>query len=113
MKILVTGAGGKVGTELCRELAKSHDLRRLDIQSIPTPGGEVLQGSVTKWETVKRAVDGMDAVAHLAIHHPGERRHQSYEQYIQDDVDTGVKGTDMLLHAAKEAGVKRFVYTPA
>ena len=111
MKILVTGAGGNVGTELCKELARSHGLRLLDIRPIPTPRGEVLQGSITNWETVKRAVDGMDAVANLAIHNPGEQSHQTYEQYIQDDVDIGVRGTDMLLHAAKEAGVKRFVYT--
>lgn len=111
MKILVTGAGGNVGTSLCKELAQSHQLRQLDIRTIDTPVGEALEGNVADWEMVKRAVDGMDAVAHLAIHNPSQQQHQTYGKYIQDDVDIGVKGTDMLLYAAKEAGVTRFVYT--
>jgi nucleoside-diphosphate-sugar epimerase len=30
---------------------------------------------------------------------------------MQGEIDVDVKGTDLLLYAAKEAGVKRFVYT--
>jgi len=111
MKVLITGAGGRVGTEVCKDLAQYHELRLLDIRPIQVSKGEVLQGSVADWETVKQSIEGMEAVVHLAIHNPGEQRHQAYHEYIQDDVDVGVKGTDMLLYAAKEAGVKRFVYT--
>ena len=50
-------------------------------------------------------------VAHLAIHSSGEQANQPYYQYIQDDVGVGITGTDMLLYAAKEAGIRRFVYT--
>jgi nucleoside-diphosphate-sugar epimerase len=100
-----------VGTEVCKELAPHHELRLLDIRPIENPRGEAIVGSVADWETVSRSVDGMDAVVHMAIHNPGEGRTQPYEQYIQDDVDFGVKGTDLLLYASKEAGVKRFVYT--
>jgi UDP-glucose 4-epimerase len=111
-KILVTGAGGTVGTALCNELRKKYFLRVLDVRPIPpAPNCEIMQGSVSDWATVKRAVEGMDAVAHLAIHNPSQARTQPYYQYIQADVDVGVKGTDMLLYAAKEAGVNRFVYT--
>ncbi len=111
MRILITGAGGRVGTEVCKNLAKDHELRLLDIRPIQAPRGEMLRGSVADWETVKKAVEGMEAIVHLAIHNPGEQRNQTYHEYIQADVDIGVKGTDMLLYAAKEAGVKRFVYT--
>ncbi len=111
MRILVTGAGGRVGTMLCNELAKNHQLRLLDIRPIPDAKGEFIQGSVTEWETVKRAMEGIDAVAHLAIHNPGQTAHQLYQEYIQDDVNVGVKGTDLLLYAAKEVGIQRFVYT--
>lgn len=111
MRVLITGAGGRVGREVCKELAKDHALRLLNIRPIEVPEGEVLRGSVADWETVKRAVDGMDAIVHLAIHSPAEQRHQAYYEYIQADVDVGVKGTDMLLYVAKENGVKRFVYT--
>ena len=111
MKILITGAGGRVGAELCRNLAPEHSLRLVDKNSIQDPLGEVVQGTVADWETVRQAVEGVDAVAHLAIHNPGEARNQEYHQYIQDDVDVGVRGTDMLLYAAAQAGVRRFVYT--
>ena len=111
MKILITGAGGRVGTQVCKDLAADHTLRLLDKNPIENPPGEALQGSVADWETVQQAVEGMDAIAHLAIHNPGEQGHEEYHQYIQHDVDIGVRGTDMLLYAAQEAGLKRFVYT--
>ena len=111
MKILVTGAAGRVGTELCRELAYSHTVRGLDVRPAVDPPDEFIEGTVADWDTVKRAVDGMDAVSHLAIHSPGEAAHQPYQDYLQADVDIGVKGTDMLLYAAKESGLRRFVYS--
>ena len=92
MKILITGAAGRVGTELCKELATSHQLRLLDVHPAKDPAGEFIQGSVADWDTVKRAVEGMDAVAHLAIHSPGEQRNQEYHEYLQDDIDIGAKG---------------------
>ena len=42
MKILITGAGGRVGTQL----AQDHELRLLDVAPIDDPHGEVIQGSV-------------------------------------------------------------------
>jgi len=111
MKILITGAAGRVGTEVCKNLAQGHNLRLLDIRPIQNPKGEVIQGSVANWGTVQKAVDGMEAIVHLAIHNPGEQRHQDYHEYIQDDVNVGVKGTDILLYAAKKTGCRRFVYT--
>ena len=111
MKILITGAAGQVGSALYKDLATDHELRLLDIRPIDFPHGEVMQGSVADWPTVERAVRGMDAVAHLAIHHPIGQEKQPFHEYIQDDVDIGIKGTDLLLHAAKEHGVRRFVYT--
>lgn len=111
MKILITGAAGRVGTALARDLARDHQLRLLDIAPIPDPAGEAIQGSVGDWETVERSVAGMDAVAHLAIHSPGSTQRQAYHEYIQADVDIGVKGTDMLLYAAQRAQLRRFVYT--
>lgn len=102
MKILITGAGGRVGTMLARDLARDHELHLLDVVPIADPPGEAIQGSVGDWETVARAVAGMDAVAHLAIHSPAQ---------TQADVDIGVKGTDLLLYAAQQAKLRRFVYT--
>ena len=51
MKILITGAGGRVGRVLRQELARDHRLRLLDICAIEHPEGEAIQGSVTDLET--------------------------------------------------------------
>ncbi len=112
MRVLVTGAAGRVGTVVCQEIARVHSLRLLDIRpcALPPAGVEALQGSVADMGTVQRAVDGMEGVVHLAIHNPSEQQSQAYAEYMQSDVDIGVKGTDLLLWAAKEAGVQRFVY---
>jgi len=83
----------------------------LDIRPPDPTLGEPIEGSVADWDTVAGAVADMEAVVHLAIHNPAERRRQTQEAYIQDDIDVGVKGTDMLLHAAVEGGIGRVVYT--
>jgi nucleoside-diphosphate-sugar epimerase len=109
-KVLVTGAVGHVGTDLCKDLRKDHWLRMLDINSIPlAPNSESLQGSITDWETIERGVQGVDAVVHLAIYPPAKK--EPHHQLLQGEIDVDVKGTDLLLYAAKQAGVRRFVYT--
>jgi len=47
MRILITGAGGRVGTKVCNDLAKYYQLRLLDIRLIPLPRGEVLLAEFT------------------------------------------------------------------
>ena len=111
MKVLVTGAAGRVGTVVCGELLRHHDLRQMDVQPVSDFDGDVIQGSVADWATVRRAVQGMDAVVHMAIHNPDESRREEHEDYMQNDIAVSVQGTDLLLHASKQAGVKRFVYT--
>jgi nucleoside-diphosphate-sugar epimerase len=109
-KVLITGAAGHVGSELCKDLRKDHLLRMLDINPIsPGPNSEALQGSVTDWEMIQRTVQGVDAIVHLAIYPPAKQ--EPRQQLLQGEIDVDVKGTDMLLYAAKQAGVKRFVYT--
>jgi len=64
-------------------------------------------GSVADRATVRRAVDGADAVVHAAtLHKPhvGSHGRQAF-------VDTNVTGTLALLEAALDHGVGRFVFT--
>ena len=111
MKILVTGAAGTVGQVVCRQLQDGHELRRMDIAPLPDGPGETVEGTVTDWDTACRAVDGMDGVVHMAIHNPGRGEQQTFPQYMRNDVDVSILGTDYLLAAAVEAGVGRFVFT--
>ncbi len=74
--VLVTGAFGNLGRSVVSKLvAEGHRVRAFDL---PTPANrraaarvdaatvEVLLGDVTRDEDVERAVDGVDAIAHLA-----------------------------------------------
>jgi UDP-glucose 4-epimerase len=75
MRILITGAAGFIGANLCRELAKRPDVEEivgLDDLSTGDPGNlsgietDLVIGSVTDQELVQQLVDRVDAVVHLA-----------------------------------------------
>jgi UDP-glucose 4-epimerase len=75
MRILITGAAGFIGANLCRELARRPDVEEivgLDDLSTGDPGNlsgietDLVIGSVTDQELVQQLVDRVDAVVHLA-----------------------------------------------
>ncbi len=74
MKVLVTGATGKVGCRLIPSLIESgYDVRALvrnssnDMgKSLVDGGAEVLEGDILQPEGLSAAVDKIDAVVHLA-----------------------------------------------
>jgi uronate dehydrogenase len=112
MKVLVTGAAGVVGPHVARELAASgHDLRLLDLKPMQDLPGQHVQGDISEWDTVRRAVEGMDAVVNLAAYIPrGAPRDFPPHLHWENDIRVDVLGTDFLLHAALQEGVKRFVH---
>ena len=105
MKILVTGSSGHLGEGLMRTLpAAGHDAVGLDV--LPGPFTTVV-GDIANRATVRRAIDGADAVLHAAtLHKPHVGSHTR-----QDFVDTNVTGTLNLLEEAVAHGVSRFVFT--
>ena len=104
MKVLITGAGGKVARAVRRELAGRHELRLMDVveDAVEDPEDEVVVGSITDRGDLAGAVAGMDAVVQLAL---------SPEWNRAEGFDVSVKGTYMLLEAAVAAGVQRAVCT--
>jgi dihydroflavonol-4-reductase len=108
---LVTGGTGFLGTHLLRMLAAdpagAARLRVL-VQSKPPAwlralGVEIVTGSVISAEAVKRAVDGVGSVYHLAglvSHLPGDA-HRMYAVHVE--------GTRLVCEAAARAGVRRIV----
>ena len=108
MRVLITGAGGTVGRRLVRALETAHELRLGDVAPIDDPRFVPLD--VTKPEQVHAAMEGMDAVVHLAVASGFEGDYEE-EDFNQRRFDVNVKGTWNVLSAATRAGVKRVVHT--
>lgn len=98
MKILVTGASGTVGGFVIRELEGSHELRLTSRRPVAGRHPHVA-GDLTDPELVRRAVAGVDAIAHLGAN----------PWFSPDTFRTNTVSTYLLLEACREAGVKRFV----
>jgi uncharacterized protein YbjT (DUF2867 family) len=105
--ILVTGASGFVGRHILRALeAAGKDVRSLvrDPGKAAGLGGEVVQGDMTDPASLRRAVEGVDAVIHLVAVRQGKE--ETFQRVM-------VQGSSDLLDAAKEAGVRRLVLMSA
>lgn len=67
MRILITGAGGKVGTGLWKELKREHDIVSVDISEDVLDRSFYRQLDIaTDYQGLRDAVSGCDAVVHLA-----------------------------------------------
>lgn len=108
MNVLITGAAGTIGRHLTRALETGHTLRLGDVQPLDDPRSVPLD--VTRPEQVHSAMEGIDAVVHLAIAsgHEGDFEDDAFNQLR---FDVNVRGTHNVLEAARRAGVRRFVYT--
>lgn len=109
MKILVTGATGKVGSRFVpRLLAKGYDVTLLvrdaaKADDLAQLGAKLIIGDLYDPNTLPPAVAGMDAVIHLAA---------LFRTFTDNEgiVKTNREGTIALAEAALAAGVKRFIF---
>jgi nucleoside-diphosphate-sugar epimerase len=105
MNILVTGSTGHIGQWVVNRLAdEGHVLRTMDIPAQPAgKQSEHVAGDVRDMPLVRRSMQGMDAVVHLAA--------IPYDVDRQDELilDTNIHGTYNVLLAAHEAGVHRII----
>ena len=111
-KVLVTGGAGFIGSHLVRAiLARGDNVRVLDDYSSGSKANldgvdvELVVEDIRNEATVKRAVEGVDTVFHLAAF-------VSVPASMEDPTkcyDTNVMGSLNILRAAQEAGVHRVV----
>jgi dihydroflavonol-4-reductase len=104
MRLLVTGATGFLGSTLVPLLRDAgHDVRVLVRSGAPFSDAETVKGDVRDAESLKRAVDGVEGLYHLAglvSRDPADAR-KMYELHVD--------GTRNLLAEAERAGVRRIV----
>jgi nucleoside-diphosphate-sugar epimerase len=105
VRALVTGAAGFIGAHVAHALKEDGwSVRAYDLDQPPHDVDDWARGDVLDVEALQRAVDGCDAVFHLAaIIGFGGR----YEDFWK----INAVGTRHALDAAARAGVRRFVHT--
>lgn len=119
MKVLVTGGAGFIGSNLCEHLLKEgHTVRCLDnfstgkienllplLEAYPDRF-KLVVGDIRNLEDCRKAVEGMEYVLH-------EAALGSVPRSIKDPVTTNEVNISGFLHmlvAARDAGVRRFVF---
>lgn len=105
-RLLLTGAAGEIGTVLrpamrgCAEHLRVHDLRPL----APDASDETLQGDLAEPDVAVAAVRDVDCIVHLA----GIPRETGGTP--EDILRANVIACHRLFEAARQAGVRRFVF---
>lgn len=110
MKVLVSGANGFIGSNLCEKLiAKGHQVRALILPGTPEwylegIGVEKVYGDVRNPEALPPLVKDMEMVFHLAAIAKDWGKWKNF-------IEVNAVGTENLARASAKAGVKRFLLT--
>lgn len=116
-KFLVTGSAGFIGSNLVEAILKiGYQVRGLDNfstgkkenveQFINHPSYEFIEGDIREVDTCMKACEGVDYVLHQAAWGSVPR---SIEMPLFYE-EINIKGTLNMMEAAKQNGVKKFVY---
>jgi dihydroflavonol-4-reductase len=109
LKVLVTGATGLAGANVCRQLTERGDAVRAlarataDTAPLSALGVEIATGDITEADQVRRAAAGCDAAVHCAALLGGA------SQNLADFEAVNTRGTTHLLDAAEAEGLGRVV----
>jgi dTDP-glucose 4,6-dehydratase len=121
MKLLVTGADGFIGSHLTETMVRTgHDVKAFVLYNSFNSWGwldqcaddvkgnfEVFPGDIRDSNGVRTAMQGCDAVMHLAALIAIPYSYHSPDTYV----DTNIKGTLNIVQAARELGLQRVIHT--
>ena len=112
MKILVTGANGFIGRDLCAFLRENgYSVRaavRNNVRDVSGTDEYIQVGDIDELTDWQQALVGVDTVIHLAA------RVHIMDETVIDPIESfrkvNVFGTERLAQMAAKAGVKRFIF---
>ncbi|MFZ4432391.1 MAG: dTDP-glucose 4,6-dehydratase [Microthrixaceae bacterium] len=119
MHVLVTGGAGFIGSTLVGQLLRSGDHRVTVLDALTyagvrsnlaefddDPRFRFVRGDVCDRDAVEAALDGCDAVAHLAAESHVDRSLLDPDVFVR----TNCLGTNVVCDLAARAGVERFLH---
>jgi FlaA1/EpsC-like NDP-sugar epimerase len=122
--VLVTGAGGSIGSELCRQIARVRPSRLILVDNAEGPLFEIERELVTERDftaALPKLIDVKDRKAlrrevfekykPTVVFHAAAYKHVAMlETHPLESVRNNVVGTRVLVELAAEFGVERFVF---
>ena len=117
MRILVTGGAGFIGSNFVRRMATRPDVDMVTLDALTYAGNldnlegvagrhTFVRGDICDADAVTKAMDGADAVVHFAAESHVDRSIATSAPFIR----TNIEGTRVLLEAARECRVRKFVH---
>ncbi len=117
MRYLITGGAGFIGSHLIEKLIAKHEIVVLDNMSEgdpafiakheSNPNFTFIKGDMTDSSALDTALQGVDAVFHLAAH----RDVRAGASNPRKDIDDGILLTFNLLESMRAAGVKDIIFS--
>lgn len=103
IKVLLTGACGRIGPYFVEAFRTHYDLRTFDIKPVDGDDVESVVGDIKDVDAVRAAMAGVDVVVHLAAT-------SDEAPFLEQLVPNNVVGLYHVFESARAAGVRRIVY---
>jgi NAD+ dependent glucose-6-phosphate dehydrogenase len=104
-RVLITGAAGRIGTELTKRLKDRYDLRLHFNRNVPDEPlvDDYLIANIAHYDQIAPAMDGIDSIIHLA----GQ---PSWRAEWESVHEANVLGQYNVYESARRAGVRKIIF---
>jgi NAD+ dependent glucose-6-phosphate dehydrogenase len=104
-RVLITGAGGRIGASLAEHLKGRYDLRLQYHHAIPEqkPVEDFVVADIAQYDQIAPAMEGIDAVIHMA----GEPNTRASWDEVHE---ANIVGCYNVFESARLAGVKKIIF---